>query len=418
MSKQTWFSKLFGFHEKDIRKGLRIHDLFEFNVNSLLLLSKSNNREFHIGKFSTPSLQDLKAEAIRYKINNNLSTTTIQSSGLTYDHLPIHDIKDMHLEYPYAVFQAASQFNCLEFVSPNVIPENGILDYVYDNTQGPSCAIACAAGTLYRNYLVPMNHPQTGKKQYGQSRDCQINNLDKLEELLENDKHNYWEVRNGYVFSPSNDHLDRLNQYLKSLSEEQLEELRGVIKIGVQSDTEVTLSRTDNGPSCTSPVLVTQAYCSAISCAYSDQDNVHWEGLARLALESAYESTLLLTVIQALKRRQQQQNQTSSSSITTSTLEVSSESDEGLHDTYHNDVFLTFLGGGVFGNEPEWIARAIARAMAIVHIHFPEASLRVHICHFRYVREEMSFMIDEIYRYEVERLTELQRKNDETPDEL
>ena len=55
-----------------------------------------------------------------------------------------------------SVFQVASQFNCLEMVNPTRTPEDGITSYCYDKTQGPACAIACPAATLYRNYLWPM----------------------------------------------------------------------------------------------------------------------------------------------------------------------------------------------------------------------------------------------------------------------
>jgi hypothetical protein len=54
------------------------------------------------------------------------------------------------------VVQAASQFNFLEFPSPGCLPEEGISNYANDHTQGPACAVACAAGTAYRNYLVPL----------------------------------------------------------------------------------------------------------------------------------------------------------------------------------------------------------------------------------------------------------------------
>jgi len=79
-------------------------------------------------------------------------------------------------------FQAASQFNCLEMVGPGVSPQQGISGYINDPTQasilkkkvlntvsfhsrytraltfenlcqGPKCALACPAGTVYRNYL-------------------------------------------------------------------------------------------------------------------------------------------------------------------------------------------------------------------------------------------------------------------------
>ena len=55
-----------------------------------------------------------------------------------------------------SVIQAASQFNALEFPSEHITPEKGILGYEWDNTQGPACARACAAGTAYRNYLAPV----------------------------------------------------------------------------------------------------------------------------------------------------------------------------------------------------------------------------------------------------------------------
>ena len=44
-----------------------------------------------------------------------------------------------------------------EMVSPSVSPEDGIDRYEGDHTQGPACAIACGAGTIYRNYLVPVD---------------------------------------------------------------------------------------------------------------------------------------------------------------------------------------------------------------------------------------------------------------------
>ena len=55
-----------------------------------------------------------------------------------------------------AVFQVASQFNLLEMVDPSVTPEQGVGIYERDRTQGPACAIAAGAGTIYRNYFVPV----------------------------------------------------------------------------------------------------------------------------------------------------------------------------------------------------------------------------------------------------------------------
>lgn len=56
-----------------------------------------------------------------------------------------------------ALFQVASQFNLLEMVSPNRTPEQGVGIYDFDLTQGPACAVAAGAGTIYRNYFVLVN---------------------------------------------------------------------------------------------------------------------------------------------------------------------------------------------------------------------------------------------------------------------
>jgi hypothetical protein len=38
-------------------------------------------------------------------------------------------------------------------------PEQGIDIHEHDHTQGPACAIAAGAGTIYRNYFARVNGP-------------------------------------------------------------------------------------------------------------------------------------------------------------------------------------------------------------------------------------------------------------------
>lgn len=59
-------------------------------------------------------------------------------------------------EYAGALFEVASQFNMLEMTGPEVIPEQGVIRYQHDHTQGPACAIAAGAATIYRNYFAPV----------------------------------------------------------------------------------------------------------------------------------------------------------------------------------------------------------------------------------------------------------------------
>ena len=72
----------------------------------------------------------------------------------------------------------ASQFNLLEMVSPTVTPEHGVTRYQHDRTQGPACAIAAGAATIYRNYFAPVGGG------YGQTTERQFDGLADLGEAL------------------------------------------------------------------------------------------------------------------------------------------------------------------------------------------------------------------------------------------
>ena len=47
-------------------------------------------------------------------------------------------------------------------------PEHGVTRYQHDHTQGPACAIAAGAATIYRNYFAPVggSHGQTTERQF------------------------------------------------------------------------------------------------------------------------------------------------------------------------------------------------------------------------------------------------------------
>ena len=77
------------------------------------------------------------------------------------------------------MFQAASQFNALEFPSERSTPEMGITNYVNDRTQGPACALACMASTAFRNYLISHNN------KLGQIEENQMNLLQGILEAID-----------------------------------------------------------------------------------------------------------------------------------------------------------------------------------------------------------------------------------------
>ena len=141
----------------------------------------------------------------------------------------VADVQDLHIDAANAgaLFQVASQFNLLEMVSPGVTPEQGVGIYENDRTQGPACAIAAGAGTIYRNYFAPTNG------QIGQSEENQLDCLTDLGEALGNSGNRLWKMRNGYAL-PSQSGLLEITERLKACSESEIEKLRLLLRIGIQ----------------------------------------------------------------------------------------------------------------------------------------------------------------------------------------
>ena len=308
MQKREWFRPLFGFDETSYQATRNL-----LYVESGRLHSKPNGASYAIGEFATPALSELRAAG---KARGMRGEPRIH-------HEAVDDILELHglSENEGALFQVASQFNCLEFLSPEAVPEDGVSAYAWDATQGPACALAAAAATVYRNYFAPVNG------QTGQTRDNQIDNLAGLAQAL-GDRGKFWDVRNGHTFGSA----EQLAALADELSRHDRDALLGEVRIGLQRDVGVTFS--DRFTQSPPPErLVSQAFCSAVSCAYAGIGVDSWEPLAKLVLDAAYEATLWAAVINGADR------------------------------AHTPRVWLTQVGGGAFGNRKLWIAEALARAI-------------------------------------------------------
>ena len=319
---ETWFEKLTGFTEESPEQ-VRA----DLSVEGQVLKSHVNGKTLVCGELETPSLAELR---------HRVQASGYETGALTVREVVV-DVQDLHTdaENADALFQVASQFNLLEMTSPEVTPEEGVGIYEDDGTQGPACAIAAGAGTIYRNYFAPV-HRQTG-----QSATNQIDCLADIGVALGNTEHRLWDMRNGYAL-PSYDGLVEIGQRLRVVSEPELDTLRQLLRIGLQWHTQVTL---DNGTH-----LVSQAYCSALPVSYykycegCPKDKKDWEEFARLILEATYEATLCAALVNARQ-------------------------------TGNNTVFLTLVGGGVFGNKTAWIVESLYRALNL----YKQAALDVAI---------------------------------------
>jgi len=305
-----WFETLTGFSEKSPRQ-VRTN----ITIDDNLLKSHINGKVLICGKLETPSLAELREHV--HASGHKVGKISVREVVANVQHL--HTNKSN----AKALFQVASQFNLLEMVSPNITPEHGIGIYENDHTQGPACAIAAGAGTIYRNYFAIVNG------QTGQSAKNQIDCLADIGTALGNSQSRLWEMRNGYALASHNG-LVEISHRLRTSSESELDELRQLLRIGVQWNTQVTL----NG----SKHLISQAYCSALPVAYSDQDSNLWEEFARLVLEASYEATICAAILNSQRNG-------------------------------NNKLFLTLLGGGAFGNEIAWVIGGLRRALNL-YKHF------------------------------------------------
>lgn len=296
----NWFKTLTGVDEESAQQVRR-----DLKISGDRLTCLNGNRPA-FGHLETPRLSELRQTV------NDLHAQAVPSTICEV----VGDVGALHCdpENANALFQVASQFNLLEMTSPSVTPERGVGIYESDPTQGPACAIACGAGTIYRNYFTSLAGGT------GQTAEAQIDCSSDLGRQLGNINGRLWSMNNGYLF-PTDDGINEIATKLQMETVEGLQKLAGQLRIGLQWNCSVTLPGSDH--------KVSQAYCSALPVAYGRQPTDQWRDFARLVLHAAYEATLCAAVINVAK-------------------------------TGVNQVFLTLLGGGVFGNRERWITDAIA----------------------------------------------------------
>eukprot|EP00039_Didymoeca_costata_P027229 m.17867 g.17867 ORF g.17867 m.17867 type:complete len:383 (+) comp6134_c0_seq1:127-1275(+) len=355
--KRTWFSKLFGFSEDNPpQEGVGTdYDQVKnnFTIQDEILTSKVNFESYAIGRFSTPTLEKLRADG--REILKSLGSGRDSPTQIKVHHIAVSDIFSVHgePENREAMFQAASQFNCLEFPGPSTTPEQGVTDYQYDGTQGPACSLAAGPATVYRNYFAPVNG------QIGQTHDNQINNLEGM--LKELDALDIVKVRNGYT-SSDDELLEPLRKKIEGLSHDDRERIKGKLSIGVHSRVEVPFLSRYKVAEKVERNIVSQCFCSALAIGYSYGSTRNWKPLAKMVLEASYEATMWATLIDQHEKRGS------------------------------GKVYLTFVGGGVFGNDLSWICRAIATACS----RLQAAPLEVYVCHYASVDRKVQRRIDEL----------------------
>ncbi len=337
-----WFETLMGFREESYASAKA-----KMKAEGGRLYSLITGKSYQIGTFELISLDTLRQKTL----------TTAPFPRKSNVSIVIGDVRKLHRlqDNAGALFQVASQFNMLEMISPDVTPKEGVTRYQLDPTQGPACAIAAGAGTIYRNYFVPVGNSE------GQTAERQLDGLagigTELSAALGLPVSDLWRMKNGYALATSPQGLKAIGEHLAAASADRLDELRGKLRIGLHLGVQVTDGKDGRGP------IISQAYCSALPVAYCSHRSEVWEPFARLVLEAAYEATLRAAVIEARAGNSR-------------------------------TVFLTLLGGGAFGNRNEWIFDAIRWAFS----RMVDFGLDVKIVSYAAPSEELTMFSESLAR--------------------
>lgn len=249
---------------------------------------------WHAGRFETPSIAQLRERAKQVGCGGGRLRLWVLDGAS-----PATDVGGLQATTPEAtLFQAASQFNCLESPGPYVTP---VTAYFRDRTQGPRASISAFPGTLLRHYSAPGKHGrrfvQTDAKQ-----------LNLLADAIGPD---VALVQSGYLMTQG----VRDPRALVAALTEHFESIR----VGVHEGVQVVLGYDFEGAVRDSERrLVAQVFTSTVAGGgYSGTSLVggEFEEVCRQLLRAAYLGTLLAAV--TLRQRR---------------------------------AVLTLIGGGVFGN--------------------------------------------------------------------
>ncbi len=285
---------------------------FSFDASGSATLH-AGGRSMGAGRFGIPAIAELRATL------RSAPGTTKPDSGLRARLSVLEgsdvltDIAFLQASAPDGVlFQAASQFNCLEAPGPNIVP---VSEYVYDGTQGPRASVSALAGTMLRHHAAPA---PDGTRFVQSDARC----LDLLGDVVDP---SVASVRSGYL--SSNDIRD---------SEALARALTGgfeSIRVGLHDDVEVLYGHNWNGQVLRPGARIAQVFTSTVAMGgYGRDDGSRALAEARRQLlRAAYVGTLF-----------------------------------GAASLGKHTVVLTLIGGGVFGNPHAAIWEAIRFALVEV----------------------------------------------------
>src|SRR5262245_40968389 len=287
---------------------------FSFGADGLATLEVEGHT-WQAGRFETPSIAELRERAKSAGAPGGRLRLWVLDGAA-----PATDVGGLQATAPPgSLFQAASQFNCLESPGPFVTP---VAEYFHDYTQGPRASISAFPGTLLRHYAAP----GAGGKRFVQTETKQLNLLADVfgPEVAV--------VQSGYLLA----HNVRDPAALVAALTTRFES----ICVGVHEGVQVVLGYDFEGSVDDSEHRrIAQVFTSTVAgggYGGAGMGRAEFEGACRQLLRAAYLGTLLAAATLGQRR-----------------------------------AVLTLIGGGVFGNPVPHIWDAVLWAVAEAELLLP-----------------------------------------------
>ncbi|ELP85980.1 hypothetical protein EIN_136540 [Entamoeba invadens IP1] len=192
ISSREWFEHITGVTEQEfvMTKATQIHESpSKYTTPELFITNKKTHEDFSCGSFELLSLKDLRKYSTPSTVPAKFEIFIRKSSAS----LNKVEVSAMQLspEFKNSVFLVASNFNAVESVSEGISPDshNFTTNYVYDRTQGPIASIGAPAAAICRVHF-PFYDSKIDPQQWGQTDEHQVEILGKLK--------NKYPVVNGY----------------------------------------------------------------------------------------------------------------------------------------------------------------------------------------------------------------------------
>lgn len=310
-----WFSHLFGFRESVEA----VQENFEVVEHSdhVELMSKVNNKSYCAGQFQVRNISSFGNLEKRGGGTLNIIHGHGRKSGTR-----LSNVLETQAEPDFdgATFLAASNFNCLEFVSGRQTAADGVTNYIYDQTQGPYTALAAGPAAVYRNYFIKHSSGKIGQ-------------LEEEVQLLKDTPLNAY-VTHGYPF---------INEKTVSALKETGFDWSDLSKyyVGVHSNCEVTTKQVrDRGTFAeVANQMVHQVYAAAFNFAGSVSSDEYMIEVAKNLLKAEYQATVLAAWENSIRYPDRAGSK---------------------------KLVLTLLGGGVFANPVGIVCEAIRSAEKLI----------------------------------------------------